>query len=242
VTHPAGPPLGFPNCARCPYLASGPVAICIRCAMSTVPPLSPNRCPLCAQALEAGSACRNSTCRQSEGTRGFGTVAAISMYSEPLKTILKSFKYDESAAGWAPIFGRLVFGWLEANASITSQYNVIIGNPTTNDRQPIRHIETILEAAQVEDLRRRWPIRTDLLFKRMTTPTSAGHGLYEKQLAAGQHAEAIDLMVDFAGAKVLLFDDIFTTGSQLSAVARKLRGAGALRIDGLVIARVPWGG
>ncbi|WJK33058.1 hypothetical protein [Solwaraspora sp. WMMA2065] len=174
--------------------------------------------------------------------RGFGTVAAISMYSEPLKSILKNFKYAEGAAGWAPILGRLVFGWLEANATITSQYDVIIGNPTTTDRQPIRHIETILEAAQVEDLRRRWPIRNDLLLKRTSTPTSAGQGLYDKQVAAGQHADAIDLMADFTGAKVLLFDDIFTTGSQLSAVARRLRKAGALRIAGLVIARVPWGG
>ncbi|WUS53064.1 phosphoribosyltransferase family protein [Streptomyces mirabilis] len=41
---------------------------------------------------------------------------------------------------------------------------------------------------------------------------------------------------------VLLFDDLFTTGQQMQAVACLLREAGATEVRGLVLARAPWRG
>ncbi|MGA0949923.1 MAG: ComF family protein, partial [Burkholderiaceae bacterium] len=42
-----------------------------------------------------------------------------------------------------------------------------------------------------------------------------------------------------AGQSVLLIDDIMTTGATLDSAARCLRQAGAVRVDALVLARVP---
>ena len=42
-----------------------------------------------------------------------------------------------------------------------------------------------------------------------------------------------------AGQSVLLIDDIMTTGTTLDSAARCLRQAGAVRVDALVLARVP---
>ncbi|SBW22927.1 hypothetical protein FDG2_3319 [Candidatus Protofrankia californiensis] len=60
--------------------------------------------------------------------------------------------------------------------------------------------------------------------------------------AAHEHAEALDLRGSVEDKSVLLVDDIFTTGSQIHTVAKRLQAAwGANEVRGLVLARVPWG-
>jgi predicted amidophosphoribosyltransferase len=162
------------------------------------------------------------------------------VFSTPLADIIKRFKYEPAAAGWSIIFGRLVLGWLDRNATLASQYSLILPNPTHAGRQPLQHIETVLRAAQVEDVSRRWPIQPQGLLKTVDTPRSAGHGWADKQTAAQQHAAALAATVPLTGTRILLFDDVFTSGSQLDAIGRRLRASGALQVDGLVLARVPW--
>jgi predicted amidophosphoribosyltransferase len=42
------------------------------------------------------------------------------------------------------------------------------------------------------------------------------------------------------GRAVLLYDDIFTDGLNLNAVAKKLLEAGAAQVCGVTLARQPW--
>jgi hypothetical protein len=44
------------------------------------------------------------------------------------------------------------------------------------------------------------------------------------------------------GNAVLVYDDVFTDGLNLNAVAKKLRQAGASTVCGVTLARQPWGG
>jgi len=236
VSHPAGRPPGFPNCGTCQYAFGGAAAICIGCALATVPQLTGTRCPVCAQEIDA-TGCRNRICQQR--SRGFGTVSAISVDSAPLDEKLRLFKYDGRWA-WGGIFGRLVLGWLNQHAPQTSRYTHILANPSFTQRQPYQHIEMVLQYALTEDVHRRWPIYPAGLVKHVDTPKSAAGNYAAKQMAANAHAAAIQVTVPLAGARVLLVDDLFTTGLQFDAVGRKLRTLGAIEVDGLVLARRPW--
>ncbi len=84
------------------------------------------------------------------------------------------------------------------------------------------------------------PFDPDSLARRRATPTQAG-------LTPTQRAKNVSgafVMRDdaarnrLAGARVLLVDDVYTTGATLSACARTLKRAGAARVDAVAVARV----
>ncbi|WNI19219.1 ComF family protein [Actinacidiphila sp. ITFR-21] len=123
--------------------------------------------------------------------------------------------------------------------------DLIVGNPTAADRDPFQHIEAIMQAASTEDTRASWPLDDPLnpvLIKQYETPKSATRSWQEKIAAAKEHAEALALKGDVTGKRILLVDDVFTTGAQFFTVAKFLRQSGlAAEVRGLVLARVPWG-
>ncbi|MGW1659188.1 ComF family protein [Streptomyces atratus] len=83
-----------------------------------------------------------------------------------------------------------------------------------------------------------------LLVKKNETPRSAKGTLDSKRYAAATHAAALDWVGEpgvIRDARILLVDDVLTSGSQLQHVARRLTTYGAAEVRGLVLARAPWG-
>ncbi|MFD3884020.1 ComF family protein [Streptomyces microflavus] len=240
-------PLGFPQCARCAYVLIGTPQGCAACAAQTMKPLAANHCVICSQTLDGqGTACRNIICGWDPATRCFTRVDAIALYSGYLETTLKRFKYDEGNKGWSIVFGRLIVGWLEAHQDEVTDIDLILGNPTAPGRSPLQHIEAIMAAARNEDTVSRWPLSDPgqpILVKTRETPKSAGGRVnwQEKMTAAREHAEALDLRGSVEGKRILLVDDVFTTGAQVHTVSKYLKTVGrASEVRGLVLARVSW--
>ncbi|WP_408055567.1 ComF family protein [Streptomyces radicis] len=50
----------------------------------------------------------------------------------------------------------------------------------------------------------------------------------------------MEVRADVRGKKILLVDDVFTTGLQMHAVSKLLLSHGAREVHGLVLARVVW--
>ncbi|WP_331738521.1 ComF family protein [Embleya sp. NBC_00896] len=226
-------------------MVNGTPGICAACAAHTIQPVAAAHCAVCSQTLAAaGAVCGNVICGWPPERRFFTRVDAVAMYSGSLEAVLKRFKYPPSRPGWAAIFGRLLVGWLETHADRVADIDLIVGNPTHATRQPFQHIEMIMRAAAAEDTAQRWPLAaTDPppLVKTAETPRSAACHREAKMEAARRHAKALALNTDVSDQRILLVDDVFTTGAQFHTVGRYLIETGhAHEVRGLVLARVPW--
>ncbi|WP_331719402.1 ComF family protein [Streptomyces sp. NBC_01187] len=240
-------PAGFPHCPVCAYVTTGTARLCSDCAGRTLQPVSDSHCPVCSQSVAPGSACGNRLCALPVAARGFSHVDAVAVYSGALREKIHRLKYD-GRSGWALIFGRLLVGWMNSHPERMHGVDHVIGNPTHTGRQPLRHIEAIMDAAYTEDVNHAFPLSPPgghRLVKATETPRSANRSLEDKRAAAAAHAAALTWTgdkADIQGATILLVDDVFTTGTQLQHVALRLCASGAADVRGLTLARVPWSG
>lgn len=182
----------------------------------------------------------NNLC-QSPDTRHIDRIDAITLNEPPLEEVMRRYKYEEKI-GWAPIFARLLVGHLETSWKL-DRVDIVIANPSNPDREHIRRVFRIATdhystGQNIFDLP-----EDPTIIKIRETIKSAGKPLPVKIEAAKEHAEALELKHPerIAGKRVVVYDDICTTGHQLNEVARRLKEEwDATRVYGIVLARHPW--
>jgi predicted amidophosphoribosyltransferase len=238
-------PAGFGNCARCPYRVSGPAKICFDCAKSSFEGLAKDRCELCELALKDDGSCGNPLCDWDEDDRFFKWVWAISMRTGPLKRAIDRYKVDEKRA-WAAIFGRVLLGYLDAHHAVFRRYDLIIPSPTWigDGGRKFDHTGLVIERAIIED-DGTWPFRVGVVEKTAATTPFRGktwkkrHEIAEYELRPALTIPEPEVV---HGKRVLIYDDVYTEGLTLRAVAGALRDAGAVEVSEIVLARQPYGG
>ena len=217
-------------------MQSGSAAKCYECAGKVLSQHDGPTCETCGQKADGFGNCSNRLCRDPD--RGFDKAHVIAVHRDDLQRMNHRYKYEEKT-GWAAIFGRIVVGYLDEHSEEFSGVGLIVPNPG-HSRQ---HNERVIEAAGREDFW--WPFDKApwALTKRQDTTKSANKSLSAKLAAAQEHVDQIE--IDGArvrGKRVLVYDDVFTTGAQLHLLGQLLKQHGATSVEGLVLARHPWGG
>lgn len=188
------------------------------------------RCRTCALPLPAGlSQC--GACLRAPPPLDL-CLAAVP-YAFPWAHLMADFKFNEHPA-LAGFFAHLLKAtpWVEP---ALEEADLLLPMPLSNQRLQLRgYNQALLLANQLSAAK----TRTDLLLRLVDTP--AQHGLKRAQrLTTLNQAFAVDPLKVSAvkGARLVLVDDVMTTGASLHTAARVLKAAGAAHITGLVVAR-----
>ncbi len=167
------------------------------------------------------------------------------MRTGPLRRAIDRYKVDGRRA-WAAISGRVLLGYLNAHDAVFQRYDLIIPSPTWvgDGGRTFDHTALVIERAISED-DGAWPFQTGVVQKTAATTPFRGktwkrrYEIAEHELTLALHIPNPELV---RGKRVLVYDDVYTEGLTLRAVASSLRSAHASEVSEIVLARQPFSG
>lgn len=225
-----------PQCPTCDAIVDRPGRLCPDCFRATSFITEPccRHCgvPFAHAALGAPDGCCP-TCRADLPL--FDRARAAFRYDDQARRVLLPFKHGDRvdlARALAPAMAR-------AGAALLRDAEILVPVPLHRSRLfARRYNQAALLARAVGRIAGR-PVAVDAL-RRLRRTESLGHLTAAQRAAevADAFAVAPRRLALVAGRRVLLFDDVLTSGATTGACAAALRTAGARAVDVLVAARV----
>lgn len=215
------------RCALCHGWPARPV--CDTCVAQQAQPRA--RCGRCALPLASGTAVCGACL--SEPPPLDSCIAAVD-YAEPWSRLVIAFKFH-GQPGWAGPLALLMrhAPWAEP---ALEQADRLLPVPLSRERLRQRGFNQALLLARALDARK---ADARSLLRIRDTPAQSGltRAGRERNLRAALMV-APERAASLRGARILLIDDVMTTGTTLHAAARCLKAAGAAQVGALVFARV----
>ena len=165
----------------------------------------------------------------------FARARAAFAYDTDSRGLILAFKHGDRTDS-APAFGV----WLmRAGAELLAEADAIVPVPLHWTRLFARRYNQAALLAHALGARTRIPVLPGLLARRRRTPSqgSLGRAARMRNLS-GAIAVPDKRRAQASGKRILLVDDVLTTGATAEACARALRAAGARAVDVLTLARV----
>ena len=223
-----------PQCLACGEPVDRPGALCAGC-WDGVRFLESPLCAVCGYPFDydPGPEARCGAC--SRRPPPYGRARAVFRYDDASRPLVLGFKYGDRIHG-APAFGR----WLaRAGRGLLADADVAVPVPLHRARLFRRRYNQA--ALLVRALERETGITAGLdwlVRHRRTPPQGNLSPAARRRNVQGAFAVRRGREADLAGRRVLLVDDVLTTGATVAACARTLRRAGAAAVDVLTLARV----
>ena len=210
------------DCLLCGQTGGGEI-LCRACA-DDLPRLPSPRCPCCALPTAAGELCGRCLAHPPHYDR---TLAAFN-YGFPLDKLIQSFKYGHRLA-LAAYLGREL-----ARLAPDVAADLIVPLPLHPSRLRERGFNQALELARPVAATLGLPLDSRICTRIRHTPAQAGlpWKKREQNIRGAFHCAR-----DLSGRRILLVDDVMTTGASLDECARTLKLHGASEVVLLVVAR-----
>ncbi|MDP2949964.1 MAG: ComF family protein [Chloroflexota bacterium] len=213
-----------PRCAACGTYGA---FLCGGCRQE-LPCVLPPRCPVCWQSQPQGALCHR--CR--EERPAFEEARSPYLYQGPARELVHALKYNFLSA-LAPPMARLMADHLGEEGL---EADLVAPVPLYGRRQRVRgYNQSALLAREISHLAG-LPLAERALARRRDTPPQARSADAEarrRNVAEAFVAEPRRVK----DRRVLVIDDVMTTGATLDACARALRQAGAASVCALTFAR-----
>ena len=209
------------------------VPVCRECLAAPSPLETEFHCTSChtpfanAFPLDEHGVC--AACRS--GLPGFDRAASFGFYEGPLRGLIHLFKYS----GMKPL-ARPLGALLERAIPIDQEFDAIVAVPLHWRKRWQRGFNQAELLAKQIAKRRHVPLIAALKRKRSTAVQATLASAGRRRNVAG--AFEIRVKAEIAGRKILLIDDVMTTGATASACASVLKRAGATSVSLVTLARV----
>ena len=212
-----------PSCVGC---GEDGMLLCESCRAS-LPRLHGSCCPHCARPLGATGVCE--PC--SRYPLHIDGIRAAFRMEGAAREMVHRLKYD-GVRVLAPLMGSLMVDQLNADEL---EADVVVPTPLHPARERRRGYNQALLLAR--EVARRLGLQLDAKGLGRWKDTPAQVGLEGMETRRANVAGVFRARTTFSGLRVLLVDDVCTTGATLETCAQTLRMAGAIEVRGLVFAR-----
>jgi len=193
-------------------------------------------CPFCGQPSFFGKPCFKCARRSN-----LESVMVASSYDcEIIKKSVKAFKYQFVEELAMPLGNILIFylNLLNKKLPVRLNFDYLMAVPLHYKRFLYRGFNQAELLAEVTSLQFGWPIlKKTLIKKKFTRPQAELTQLERKDNIKGVFSLKEESRQLIINKKILLIDDILTTGATLNECARVLKEAGAREVSALVLAK-----
>ena len=223
-------PAACPICLKTFTFAAPSSSFCTLCS-STITPLPSGRCSRCALPFKATSSSSHYCADCSRRPPSFSAVFAAGLYSGPLQLALQRFKYAGAIDLDQPL-AKLLYEQIPPDI----EEHVIVPVPLHVSRLRQRGYNQSLLLAKVLAHNLQFSLEQAIL--KRTVDSHSQQGLDARQRARNLN-DAFIATRRMDGCRVLLVDDVMTTGATVSACTQALIDVGVMTVNIAVIARAP---
>jgi len=202
-------------------------ALCAAC-LPDLPRLAPPCCPVCASPLATPAPACGACLANAPA---YDATLATWRYGEPLAGLIREFKFGGRGHRR---FANADFFVSAMLAGERPTGDVVVPVPLSPARLRERGFNQSVEIARPLARALDLPLDGSSLLRRRDTPPQSRLPWRARRRNV---ADAFECQGDFTGRRVIVVDDVMTTGATLDAVARILKDHGATHVSNWVVAR-----